>query len=101
MRGTTRSAALDTRLIVACVQSTDARTQAETDPVAEVAQDLLVLWKAVMRASGPQAFHIIEDLNLTLSHVKALHALDDGGELSVKDLAVPLALSLPATSRLV
>ena len=54
-----------------------------------------------MRGSGPQTFKLVEELSLTLSHVKALHALAEREEPSVKDLAEPLCLSLPATSRLV
>lgn len=43
----------------------------------------------------------VADLDLSLTQLKALHVLSDREELSVKDLAEALTLSLPATSRAV
>lgn len=43
----------------------------------------------------------VADLELSLTQLKALHVLSDREELSVKDIAEALALSLPAASRAV
>ena len=47
-------------------------------------------------------FALLEELDLTLSHVKALTVLADCGcELSVKEVSEQLTLSLPGASRTV
>jgi DNA-binding MarR family transcriptional regulator len=68
----------------------------------ELAADLLTLWRQVMAFGGPNtgAFEIFEQLDLTLTQVKALSALS-GRELTVKELAERLGLSLPGASRAV
>jgi DNA-binding MarR family transcriptional regulator len=67
---------------------------------AELAEDLLVLWRHVMSTGEPRAYAIFEELDLSLTQVKALVALSHG-ELSVKELAERLGLSLPGASRAV
>jgi DNA-binding MarR family transcriptional regulator len=69
---------------------------------AELAADLLALWRHVIAFGDPHtgAFEIFEQLDLTLTQVKALSALS-GRELTVKELAERLGLSLPGTSRAV
>lgn len=67
---------------------------------AELAAQLLALWRSVMSSGGVAAYAIFEELDLTLTQVKALTALS-GVELTVKDLAERLGLSLPGTSRAV
>ena len=64
----------------------------------ELAAHLLALWRAVTGATGVGAYAIFEELDLTLTQVKALVALS-GEELTVKELAERLGLSLPGASR--
>jgi DNA-binding MarR family transcriptional regulator len=71
----------------------------EETAATEVAADLLALWRHVMR-SGGGAYAIFEELDLSLTQVKALAALSHG-ELSDKELAERLGLSLPGASRAV
>lgn len=68
----------------------------------ELAADLLVLWRRVIGSGSgdPRAYAIFEELDLTLTQVKALCALT-AQELSVKELAERLGLSLPGASRAV
>jgi DNA-binding MarR family transcriptional regulator len=51
-----------------------------------------------MHTGGVGAYAIFEELDLTLTQVKALSALSDA-ELTVKELAARMGLSLPGTSR--
>lgn len=67
---------------------------------AELAANLLALWRAVTGADGVGAYAIFEELDLTLTQVKALVALS-GDALTVKELAERLELSLPGASRAV
>jgi DNA-binding MarR family transcriptional regulator len=67
---------------------------------AELAEQLLTLWRAVIAPNGVGAYKIFEELDLTLTQVKALTALS-ADELTVKDLAERLGLSLPGASRAV
>ena len=71
-----------------------------TPPDATLAEELLALWRAVIAPNGVGAYAIFEELDLTLTQVKALIALA-AAELTVKDLAERLGLSLPGTSRAV
>jgi DNA-binding MarR family transcriptional regulator len=74
---------------------------APTTPThADLAEQLLALWRAVIAPNGVGAYAIFEELDLTLTQVKALIALA-AAELTVKDLAERLGLSLPGTSRAV
>ena len=66
----------------------------------ELAAHLLALWRAVTGANGVGAYAIFEELDLTLTQVKALVALS-GDALTVKELAERLGLSLPGASRAV
>ena len=67
---------------------------------AQLAEQLLALWRGVTRDGGVATYAILEELDLTLTQVKALCALAQR-ELTVKDLAERLGLSLPGTSRAV
>lgn len=82
--------------------STSASTAspAEHAAPAELAGQLLALWRSVIGANGVGAYAIFEELDLTLTQVKALCALSDD-ELTVKELAERLGLSLPGASRAV
>ena len=80
--------------------SPPAPTGVVTPADAELAEQLLALWRAVLAPGGVGAYAIFEELDLTLTQVKALIALADA-ELTVKDLAERLGLSLPGASRAV
>jgi DNA-binding MarR family transcriptional regulator len=51
------------------------------------------------KSSQGEWFAAVADLELSLTQLKALHMTSGGGELSVKELAEALSLSLPAASR--
>jgi DNA-binding MarR family transcriptional regulator len=77
----------------------DATTHAgEPAGHADLAAQLLALWRAVIGSNGVGAYAIFEELDLTLTQVKALVALSEQ-ELTVKELAERLGLSLPGASR--
>ena len=80
--------------------SSSSAPNAGTATAAELAEQLLALWRAVIAPNGIGAYAIFEELDLTLTQVKALIALA-AAELTVKDLAERLGLSLPGTSRAV
>lgn len=67
---------------------------------AELAGQLLALWRSVIGSTSVGAYAIFEELDLTLTQVKALCALSSD-ELTVKELAERLGLSLPGASRAV
>jgi DNA-binding MarR family transcriptional regulator len=65
-----------------------------------LAAELLELWHHLMRGSSQQLYSVIDELDVSITQMKTLHALSDCGcELSVKDLADRLRLSLPGASR--
>ena len=51
------------------------------------------------RTSAPLLFRTLGELGLSFTQVNALHVLDDRDEVSIKDVAEVLNLSLPAASR--
>ena len=75
-----------------------ASTQRAPTSAGALAGDLLALWRHVMSTGDGDAYEIFEQLDLTLTQVKALVALS-GDELTVKELAERLGLSLPGASR--
>lgn len=57
---------------------------------------------ALMRGGAPQVFALMEELDLNFTCFKALHTLlDADDELSVKQVAEHLGISLPGASRTV
>lgn len=53
-----------------------------------------------MKGQSKTMFTLLDELDLSMSHVKALGALSDCGcELSVKEVSEELGLSLPGASR--
>jgi DNA-binding MarR family transcriptional regulator len=74
------------------VQSTSASPQQVADLLDRLAVHL-------NRTSAPLLFRVLGELGLSFTQVKALHVLDDRGEVSIKDVAGVLNLSLPAASR--
>ncbi|MDX6690682.1 MAG: hypothetical protein QOG15_2139 [Solirubrobacteraceae bacterium] len=70
------------------------------DSTAELAECLLTVWRSVIQQGGVDTYKIFEELDVTLTQVKALTTLDTV-ELTVKELAERLGLSLPGASRAV
>jgi DNA-binding MarR family transcriptional regulator len=67
-----------------------------------LAAELLELWHHLMRGSSQQMYALIAELDVSITQMKTLHVLADGGsELSVKELSDRLGLSLPGASRIV
>ena len=62
---------------------------------------MLTLFHRVMRGGGA-VYELIEELDLSLTHMKLLTTLsDEGGDRYVKQVAETLGLSLPGASRAV
>lgn len=74
--------------------------QQAPDSTAELAECLLIVWRAVIQQGRVDTYSIFEELDVTLTQVKALTALATD-ELTVKELAEHLGLSLPGASRAV
>jgi DNA-binding MarR family transcriptional regulator len=55
----------------------------------------------VNRTAAPDMFRVLGELELSFTQLKALFHLQDQGELSVKEIASRLGMSLPAVSRAV
>jgi DNA-binding MarR family transcriptional regulator len=67
-----------------------------------LAAELLSLFHCVMKGGNEQLYELFEELDLTITQLKALHALDAcSAEVSVKNLAERLGMSLPGASRTV
>ncbi len=68
----------------------------------KLAAELQELWHHLMRGSSQQMYALIAELDVSITQMKTLHVLADGGsELSVKELSDRLRLSLPGASRIV
>ena len=80
--------------------SSEATAAAGAPTADELAEQLLALWRAALAPRGVGTYAIFEELDLTLTQVKALTAVSMA-ELTVKDLAGRLGMSLPGTSRAV
>jgi DNA-binding MarR family transcriptional regulator len=60
------------------------------------------MWHHLMRGNAGEIYAIVEELDLSITQMKTLHALSDCGcEVSVKELADRLGMSLPGASRTV
>ena len=79
------------------MQATDAQAQATSE---ELATELHALWMHLMKGQSKTMFALLDELDLSMSHVKTLGVLADCGcELSVKEVSEELGLSLPGGSR--
>jgi DNA-binding MarR family transcriptional regulator len=68
----------------------------------ELTRDMYALASFLMRTANLGTFNVIAELDLSLTQIKALCALETDGEgTSVKALAESLGLSLPTMSRAV
>jgi DNA-binding MarR family transcriptional regulator len=65
----------------------------------QVADVLAVLSAYVNRAASPEMFRVLGAVGLSFTQMKALFVLSERDEMSVKEIAAHLALSLPAMSR--
>jgi DNA-binding MarR family transcriptional regulator len=82
------------------MQASLSAAPAATASSAELAEQLLALWRAVIAKGDVGTYAIFEELDLTLTQVKVLCALS-ADELTVKELAERVGLSLPGASRAV
>lgn len=64
-----------------------------------VAELLGQLMRHIHRSSSPELFRMLGELGLSFTQVKTLHALREANDVTVKDVADGLGLSLPAMSR--
>jgi DNA-binding MarR family transcriptional regulator len=65
----------------------------------QIAEDMGTLTTHLNRCGSPDLIRFLSDVDLSITQVKMLMILEDRGEMSVKDVAVALNLSLPAASR--
>jgi DNA-binding MarR family transcriptional regulator len=90
--------------ILACVQATHApeTTPAQDGDPADLAGDLYALIVFVHKNCNADLFEALGALELTLTQVKLLHHLEDQPrELTLKEAAELVRVSLPAASRMV
>jgi DNA-binding MarR family transcriptional regulator len=81
------------------VKAIAAEPQVSSD---QLAAELLELWHHLTRGASQQLYGLIADLDISITQMKTLHALDEcAAEVSVKELAHRLGLSLPGASRTV
>jgi DNA-binding MarR family transcriptional regulator len=67
-----------------------------------LAGELLELWHHLMKGSSQRLYGLIAELDISITQMKTLHGLDECvDEVSVKDMAERLGLSLPGASRMV
>ena len=87
------------RAILAYVKASNASTE---ESVEALAAELLGLWRRLLRGSSKGLYAVLSELDLSMTQMKTLHALAEReDELSVKELAEALAMSLPNASRTV
>jgi DNA-binding MarR family transcriptional regulator len=85
--------------ILACVQVS---TVASAPDQAELAGDLYALVVFLHKNCNSDLFEAVGALDLTLTHIKLLHHLEDASrELTLKEAAELVLVSLPAASRTV
>ena len=67
---------------------------------AQLAAELSSLWHFLMKGGTKPLYALLDELDLGMSHIKTLHTLADvGQEVSVKELAEHMGMSLPGASR--
>src|ERR1700750_2990355 len=85
--------------MLACMQASSASTEATP---AALAAELLDLWRVILKGSTRDLYRLLAELDLSLTQLKLLHVLVEcRTEISVKELAEALAMSLPNASRTV
>jgi DNA-binding MarR family transcriptional regulator len=79
------------------VKASSATTEATP---AAVAAELLGLWRAILSGSTRSLYALLAELDLSMTQLKMLHVLvESRTEVSVKELAEQLSMSLPNASR--
>jgi len=73
---------------------------ADTSPAA-VARDMLAVLLQVQRQPGDETAATLDELGLSVTHLRALAVLHVQDELPIGELAEKVSLSVPATSRTV
>jgi DNA-binding MarR family transcriptional regulator len=69
---------------------------------ATVAAELLDLWRQLMAGSTPALYAMLAEADLSMTQLKMLHILAEcPAEVSVKEIAAQLSMSLPNASRTV
>ena len=73
----------------------------EVTPAA-LAGELLDLWRVILKGSTRELYRLLDEIELSLTQLKLLHVLvEREDEVSVKELAEAMAISLPSASRTV
>jgi DNA-binding MarR family transcriptional regulator len=75
----------------------------EVTPAA-LAGELLDLWRMILKGSTRELYRLLDEIDLSLTQLKLLHVLverEGEDEVSVKELAEAMAISLPSASRTV
>jgi DNA-binding MarR family transcriptional regulator len=76
-------------------------TSAEATPAA-LAAGMLDLWRQILKGSTRDLYRLLAELDLSMTQLKLLHVLVEcRTEISVKELAAELSMSLPNASRTV
>jgi DNA-binding MarR family transcriptional regulator len=65
----------------------------------QLADQLALLSAHINRTASPDMFRVLGELGMAFTQMKALFILSEHEQLSVKDIAGRLAMSLPAMSR--
>jgi DNA-binding MarR family transcriptional regulator len=65
----------------------------------QLAEAMGVFASHLIRCGSPDLIQFLGEVELSITQVKMIMLLEDNGELSVKDMATALNLSLPAASR--
>ncbi len=88
--------------ILVCVQATTQPDTAPAPAVPDLAQDLYALVVFLHKNCNADLFAAVGSLELTLTQIKLLHQLEDTNrELTLKEGAELVHVSLPAASRMV
>jgi DNA-binding MarR family transcriptional regulator len=77
------------------------RTVAASGDVLELTRELAAFVIYLHKRFGRDYMAVLGELELSMSQFKAMHRLEDRGEMSVKELAAELGVSLPTASRAV
>jgi DNA-binding MarR family transcriptional regulator len=85
------------------VHASNASTEAsEAATPAVLAAELMDLWRVILKGSTRDLYKLLAEVDLSMTQLKLLHVLVEyETEISVKELAEQLAMSLPNASRTV
>lgn len=85
------------------MHASDASAEAtEAATPAVLAAELMDLWRTILKGSTRDLYKLLAEVDLSMTQLKLLHVLVEcETEISVKELAEQLAMSLPNASRTV